>query len=184
MRTNLKIALKTAWVNRWMGGAIAAIGVMGLVSCAGGSSTGSSTGSSPGSPPAISQAAGSPTVVTLTQTGCQFVETEAKDYGFKTEKKADCETVNAQTGAERQSQLKPLKLKAGDYLFRVTNRDVPYELGFYLRGAGLNQVRLPKVSGGGQTQGVAQEYRVSLVPGEYVFSCPLNPTPDYPLIVE
>jgi hypothetical protein len=62
---------------------------------------------------------------------------------------------------------------------------VPYELGFWLRGASLiDRARLPSVSGGGLTTGRTQDYAVDLKPGRYVYSCPLNPTPDYALIVK
>jgi hypothetical protein len=123
-------------------------------------------------------------VITLTQTGCQFLETESKDYQFNPTQADDCQQINTKTLGDRQQSFKPLRLKPGEYAFRVTNRDVPYELGFYLRGAGLSQATLPKVSGGGMTQGITQEYRIMLRPGNYVFSCPLNPTPDYPLVVQ
>jgi hypothetical protein len=126
----------------------------------------------------------SPTIVSLTQTGCQFLESETKDYQFAPKAGKDCEAINARTVNDRKSGFKPMKLKAGDYVFRVTNQNVPYELGFYLRGEGLGQATLPKVSGGGLTTGVSQEYRITLKPGKYLFSCPLNPTPDYPLEVE
>ena len=130
----------------------------------------------------ISEAA-DPQVITLTQTGCQFIETESKDYQFKTTNAEDCKKINGDTLAERQQEFKPLQLKPGKYIFRVSNRDVPYELGFYLRGEGVSQVTLPKVSGGGLTKGKTQDYEVTLKSGKYVFSCPLNPTPDYPLVV-
>ncbi|MBE9028594.1 hypothetical protein IQ266_02335 [filamentous cyanobacterium LEGE 11480] len=124
------------------------------------------------------------TIITLTQTGCQFTETEAKDYAFTPKSGDDCKQINQKTLGDRKSQFKPLKLKPGKYIFRVTNSNVPYELGFYLRGKGLSFATLPKVSGGGLTQGVTQDYEIELKPGEYDFSCPLNPTPDYPLVVE
>ena len=127
--------------------------------------------------------AGEPQIITLTQTGCQFLETENKDYLFKTTKAKDCKEINGKTLAERQKGFKPLQLKPGKYIFRVSNRDVPYELGFYLRGEGVSQVTLPKVSGGGLTKGTTQDYQITLKPGKYVFSCPLNPTPDYPVVV-
>ncbi|MEN9231861.1 MAG: hypothetical protein Q6L68_13230, partial [Thermostichus sp. DG02_5_bins_236] len=87
-----------------------------------------------------------------------------------------------QTTADSRT-AQPLTLPAGDYVFRVTNESVPYEVGFYLRGAGLGGVTLPRVSGGGLTEGKTQDYVVSLRPGEYVYSCPLNPTLNYPLVV-
>lgn len=123
-------------------------------------------------------------VIKLTQTGCQFLETESEDFKFKTTQADDCKQINEDTLDKRKSGFKPLTLKPGKYIFEVTNRDVPYELGFYLRGEGLNQVTLPKVSGGDLSQGKTQTYEITLKPGNYVFSCPLNPTPDYPVIVQ
>ena len=125
-------------------------------------------------------------VIELTQTACQFLEPEqGVDHGFKTGKKADCETVNAESGAERLAGSKTMTLKPGKYTFRVTNRDVPYELGFWLRGEGLlARATLPSVSGGGLHEGATQDYEIDLKPGEYLFSCPLNPTLDYKIKVE
>jgi hypothetical protein len=126
------------------------------------------------------------TVTELTQTACQFVESEnGVDHGFRTAGKTDCEAVNAETGAERLAQAKVITLKPGKHVFRITNRNVPYELGFWLRGDGLvNRVTLPSVSGGGLIQGATKDYEIVLEPGEYLYSCPLNPTPDYKLVVE
>jgi hypothetical protein len=125
-----------------------------------------------------------PAVVELTQVPCQFLEIEAKDHNFTSAKYADCEAINAKTASERLASAKTLKLKPGDYIFRVTNKNVPYPLGFYLRPASfLDRLKLPKVSGGGLTTGTTKDYKITLVKGEYVFSCPLNPTPDYKLVV-
>lgn len=125
------------------------------------------------------------TIVTLTQTGCQFLEPEGADHGFRTTSKADCERTNASSGDARVASAEVIRLKPGKYVIRVTNRDVPYELGFWLRGDGLkNRALLPSVSGGGLATGASKDYEIDLVPGEYVYSCPLNPTPDYKLVVE
>jgi len=81
-------------------------------------------------------------------------------------------------------QAKTLILKSEKYIFRLENKNVPYELGFYLRGATLAQrTLLPSVSGGGLNTGKTQDYSIELKSGEYVYSCPLNPTPDYKLVV-
>lgn len=78
----------------------------------------------------------------------------------------------------------PLQVKPGKTIFRVTNRDVPYELGFWLRSASvLKRLTLPSVSGGGLVTGKTQDYVIDLEPGEYIYSCPLNATPDYKLVV-
>lgn len=129
-------------------------------------------------------AAVEPKVIELTQIPCQFVESEnGTDRHFKTAKKEDCDAINAKTGKQRLQEAQPLKLKPGRYIFRVTNKTVPYELGFWLRGSGLRRVTLPNVSGGGLATGTTQDYAIDLVAGEYVYSCPLNPTPDYHLVV-
>ncbi|MEQ9642410.1 MAG: hypothetical protein RIM84_20450 [Alphaproteobacteria bacterium] len=128
--------------------------------------------------------AAEPTVVELTQTGCQFVEVETADHGYATRKAEDCEAINARSGDGRLAASKTIALKPGKYVFRVTNRNVPYELGFWLRGDGLiSRATLPSVSGGGLTEGKTQDYEIKLVAGEYVYSCPLNPTPNYRLVV-
>lgn len=130
--------------------------------------------------------AASPQVIALTQVPCQFLESEGgKDHGFKSTKSADCEAVNAKTTQKRLSAAKTIELKPGTYVFRVANKDVPYELGFWLRGESIiDRVRLPSVSGGGLVMGKTQDYEIELKPGNYVYSCPLNPTPDYKLIVK
>ena len=129
--------------------------------------------------------ADTPIVITLTQTGCQFVESEnGVDHGFRTTKAEDCNTINARTGKQRLAEAKTLTLKPGKYVFRVANENVPYELGFWLRGATLAQrALLPSVYGGGLLPGKVQDYAIDLKPGDYVYSCPLNPTPDYKLMV-
>jgi hypothetical protein len=129
--------------------------------------------------------AAEPTVIELTQVGCQFIESEnGVNHGFKTTQASDCEAINDRTGDERLKNAKVLRLKPGKYVFKVTNENVPYSLGFWVRGDGvLNRARLPSVSGGGLTVGKSRNYEIDLKPGEYVYSCPLNPTPDYKLVV-
>ena len=134
--------------------------------------------------------AAEPIVVELSQTPCQFVEIEGGDLGFESTKKADCERINAETGAERLAAAKVLRLKPGDYVFRVTNKNVPYALGFWLREDGYEDANVVKrltmtsVSGGGLELGTTKDYEVELEPGEYIYSCPLNPTPNYRIVVE
>ncbi len=128
-------------------------------------------------------------IIHLTQTPCQFLESEAIDNGFKSNAGADCEAINAKTGAERLAKAKVITLKPGKYVFRVTNKNVPYELGFWLRSKGydwrnpLHKLNKTSVSGGGLNLGATKDYVVELKPGEYEYSCPLNPTPNYRLVV-
>ncbi len=131
------------------------------------------------------------TVITLTQIGCQFLESEnGVDHGYQPMNKADCDAINAKTGAERLAASKVITLKPGKYVFRVKNENVPYELGFWLREPDydwrnpVHKVTKTSVSGGGLKQGTTKDYEVELKPGEYVYSCPLNPTPNYRIQVE
>ncbi len=129
-------------------------------------------------------AAASPTVINITQTPCQFVESENNvDHGYQSQKKADCEAINAKSANKRLSAAKVLDLKPGKYIFRVKNKNVPYELGFWLRGKGLGRITLPSVSGGGLATGVTKDYAIELKAGDYYYSCPLNTTPDYRIVV-
>ena len=135
--------------------------------------------------------AAEPTVVILTQTGCQFLESEnGVDHDYKPKSEADCNKINADSGADRLATAKPLELKPGKYIFRVTNKNVPYQLGFWLRdsdyqpGNPLHKLSKTSVSGGGLTLGKTRDYEVDLKAGEYLYSCPLNPTPDYKLVVK
>ena len=126
-----------------------------------------------------------PQVIELTQVACQFTESEnGIDHGFSASSADDCKAINQRTGEDRLSKTKAITLKPGQYIFRVTNKDVPYDLGFYLRGKGLiGYASLPRVSGGGLKTGATLDYAVELKEGEYIYSCPLNPTPDYNLVV-
>lgn len=129
-------------------------------------------------------------VIGLTQTPCQFLESEnGVDHGVTSNSKADCERFNAKTAPARLSKAKVMHLKSGRYIFRVTNRNVPYPLGFFLREHDYNwrnplhKLTKTSVSGGGLLQGMTKDYAVDLKPGEYLYSCPLNSTPDYRLTV-
>lgn len=128
-------------------------------------------------------------IIHLTQTPCQFLESEGVDRGFESTRKADCEAINAKTGDERLEKAKVITLEPGRYVFRVTNKNVPYDLGFWLRSKGydwrnpVHKLTKTSVSGGGLKMGTTKDYEVTLKPGEYVYSCPLNPTPDYRLVV-
>ena len=138
-----------------------------------------------GAAASAAQAQDDATVIALTQTGCQFVEAEGGvDHGFAPARKADCERINAEAGSDRVGDGRTLRLEPGKYVFRVTNIDVPYMLGFYLRAeSAIDRAFLPSVSGGGLHLGVTKDYAIELEEGEYVYSCPLNTTPDYKLVV-
>ena len=126
-----------------------------------------------------------PTIIEITQTGCQFLEPEGTDHEFQPHSAKDCKNINKETGKARLAAHKPLRLAPGKYTFRIANTDVPYELGFYLRAAQRALIPFrPRVSGSGLSQGTTKDYAVELTEGEYIYGCPLNPTPGYSMIVK
>lgn len=84
-----------------------------------------------------------------------------------------------------------LNLKPGKYQFKVTNKNVDHEVGFVIQAAKDKDGDVMKTAitnsfsesmiaeGGTATTGI-----VELKAGEYVYSCPLNPTPKYSIIVK
>ncbi|MEM6737035.1 MAG: hypothetical protein AAGC64_03355 [Bacteroidota bacterium] len=82
-----------------------------------------------------------------------------------------------------------LKLEAGKpYIFEVENNGVDRKVGFVVAPKGqteqknhVKEAYLKKAISNGET---AISGVVTLEAGEYVYFCPLNPTPFYTLIVE
>lgn len=84
-----------------------------------------------------------------------------------------------------------LELAAGQYQFKVANDGVDHEVGFVIQRAADKDADLMKTAipeafvtapvKPGETQSTQV---VTLTPGEYVYSCPLNPTPHYTITVK
>lgn len=78
-----------------------------------------------------------------------------------------------------------LKLKPGNYVFEIENKSVGKDVGFYLHKVNdekplVNSDKAGLIPNNEKRQtGI-----VALEKGEYVYSCPLNPTADYKIIVE
>ncbi len=131
------------------------------------------------------------TIINLTQVGCQFLESENDvNRGYMPMSAADCVDINNESGEARLAEAKVLNLAPGRYIFRVENRNVPYPLGFWLRetdyqlGNPIHKLTKTSVSGGGLNTGTTLDYEVVLEAGiQYVYSCPLNPTPNYSIVV-
>ena len=72
-----------------------------------------------------------PVIVKLTQTPCVFIESEEDPKEYFSKNSNDCKAINQKTIEQRT--LKTITLKPGKTIFRVTNKNVPYPLGFWLR---------------------------------------------------
>lgn len=97
----------------------------------------------------------------------------------------DAPTVISLEQTPGQYETQSLDLTAGTYVFEVTNRNVDKDLGFYLTPTSDAKAQVPNsglaaLVGKGQT---AKTGVVTLAPGTYQYSCPLNPTPHYTITV-
>lgn len=83
-----------------------------------------------------------------------------------------------------------LKLKAGTpYVFEVSNKDVDHAVGFVLAPKKDNiamedHIQAAYLSKTIEAGEVGKSQEVVLEAGEYVFFCPLNPTPQYTVVVK
>lgn len=100
-------------------------------------------------------------------------------------------TIIELTQTESQFFTQNLNLKPGKYQFRVINKDVNKDVGFVIQKAANKMEDVMKTAvpnsfttalvkkGEAQYTGI-----VELKAGDYVYSCPLNPTPHYTIKVK
>lgn len=100
-------------------------------------------------------------------------------------------TIIELTQTEKQFETQELHLVAGKYQFRIVNKSVERDLGFVIqkeedKNADLMKTAIPTAFTKKQVKKGKAEYTgiVDLKKGNYVYSCPLNPTPHYKIIVK
>jgi plastocyanin len=81
---------------------------------------------------------------------------------------------------------KEIKLSAGTYIFEISNNNVGHNVGFVLAPKTDVKAHIKNAYVKEQVQNNTKQTskQVTLAKGEYVYFCPLNPTPQYTLIVE
>lgn len=83
---------------------------------------------------------------------------------------------------------KKLTLQAGTYVFEIANENVDHAVGFVLAPKGktdeANHIKAAYVTAPVKIGTTSKTQEVTLAKGEYVYFCPLNPTPEYTLLVE
>lgn len=81
-----------------------------------------------------------------------------------------------------------LTLKEGTYIFEISNKGVGHDVGFVLAPKGKveakDHIKNAYVTSLVKNNAKSTSKKVSLKKGEYVYFCPLNPTPQYTLKVE
>lgn len=81
-----------------------------------------------------------------------------------------------------------LTLAEGSYIFEIANNGVDHEVGFVLAPKGktdaANHIKEAYVTETVKNGKVSKSKIVNLKKGEYVYFCPLNPTPQYTVTVK
>ncbi len=94
------------------------------------------------------------------------------------------------TQVDGEFVVKELKLSEGNYIFNIENDGIDHEVGFVLIKEGAdaskpkNHIKEAYVQSPVATGKTESSKEVALEKGTYVYFCPLNPTPQYKLIVE
>lgn len=85
---------------------------------------------------------------------------------------------------------KSLTLKEGNYIFEIANNNVGHQVGFVLVPKGKdvskpeNHITTAYVTKAVENNTKETSKVTTLAKGEYVYFCPLNPTPQYTLTIE
>ncbi len=81
---------------------------------------------------------------------------------------------------------KQITLSEGTYIFEIANNDVGHNVGFVLapKADVKKHIKNAYVTKAVANNTKGTSNKVTLEKGEYVYFCPLNPTPQYTLIVK
>ncbi|AZJ34561.1 cupredoxin domain-containing protein [Tenacibaculum singaporense] len=83
---------------------------------------------------------------------------------------------------------KSLSLSEGTYVFEISNKNVGHDVGFVLAPKGKTEekhhIKNAYVTSLVKNNSKSSSKKVTLTKGEYVYFCPLNPTPQYTLTVK
>lgn len=117
-------------------------------------------------------------VLTLGQSPCRYEEAEP-DASFSADDAVGCRAYAYEMLPNRTHRA--LRVPAGPIRIVVQNRGVAHEVGIWLRRESDGALL---ASAGGAGVGASISVHVDLAPGRYLYSCALNPTPAYLLVVE
>ena len=114
------------------------------------------------------------------------INTNAQDNMMKGSKA----TVISLEQTKGEFTQKEVTLEAGSYIFEVANNNVGHQVGFVLVPKGKdaskpeNHIKTAYVTKAVDNNSKETSNITNLETGEYVYFCPMNPTPQYTLIVK
>ena len=110
-----------------------------------------------------------------------------KSMKAKTEMMDMVKTVSLEQ-TDGEFTQKGLTLSEGTYVFEVANTGIDREVGFVLMPKGKkgpeNHIKEAYVTETVKTNSKSSSQEVKLTKGEYIYFCPMNPTPEYKLTVK
>ncbi len=99
----------------------------------------------------------------------------------------DVKTVQLEQ-TEGEFTIKELHLSEGTYVFEIANNGIDHNIGFVIAPEGKtdaeHHIKAAYVKEAVSQGKSSMTNQVKLTKGTYVYFCPLNPTPQYKLIVE
>jgi len=102
-------------------------------------------------------------------------------------KKETVKTVSLEQ-TDGEFTQKSLTLSPGTYVFEISNNNIDHEVGFVLIPKGKkgaeNHIKEAYVQETVKSNAKSSTQKVTLAKGEYTYFCPMNPTPEYILIVQ
>ena len=107
----------------------------------------------------------------------------AQEAMMKKESKATIVSLEQTKGAFTQETL---TLEEGEYIFEISNNNVGHQVGFVLAPKSNPEahIKTAYVTKAVENNTKERSNSTTLTKGEYVYFCPLNPTPTYTLIVK
>ena len=112
-------------------------------------------------------------------------------FAFNTnaqDKKMEKETVKTVSLEQTKGEFtqKQITLSEGTYIFEISNNAVGHNVGFVLAPKANVKAHIKNAYVTAQVKNNEKQTsnKVVLKKGKYVYFCPLNPTPQYTLIVE
>ena len=126
-------------------------------------------------------------VIALTFTITGNAQDSMKKEAMMKDSKATVVSLEQTKGEFTQKEI---SLKEGDYIFEISNNNLGHQVGFVLVPKGKdaskpeNHISTAYVTKAVEDNTKEKSNVTTLTKGEYIYFCPLNPTPQYTLKVE
>ena len=122
-------------------------------------------------------------IISILVIALAFTATGTAQDKMKKDVKASIVSLEQTEGIFTQQSI---TLKEGSYIFEISNNNVGHNVGFVLapKSNPDAHIKTAYVTKQVENNAKGKTNLTKLAKGEYIYFCPLNPTPKYTLIVE